>query len=115
MVSLDQVRFGCQPSAGCEYIFPPRAFLILTYLSLDPHIATYPFPFPYPYPYPIPISIMSRSTTESLRDNKLATSTFSTPFGLPFFGWSEDGQYRKFSMAELRSQYDAWERQQRCE
>ncbi|KAI0706654.1 hypothetical protein C8Q76DRAFT_801051 [Earliella scabrosa] len=52
---------------------------------------------------------MPRSTSDSFRDNEVATSTFATPFGTPFFGRTEDGEWRKFSMDELRSQYEAWE------
>ena len=52
---------------------------------------------------------MPRSTSDSFRDNEIATSTFATPFGTPFFGWTEDGEWKKFTMDELRSQYEAWE------
>ena len=52
---------------------------------------------------------MSRSTSDSFRDNEVATSTFATPFGTPFFGWTEDGEWRKLTMDELRSEYEAWE------
>ena len=55
------------------------------------------------------ICTMPASFSESYRNNQTATSTFMTPFGIPFFGWS-DGEYVKLTMEELRPMYDAWEK-----
>ncbi|KAI0694011.1 hypothetical protein C8T65DRAFT_744530 [Cerioporus squamosus] len=52
---------------------------------------------------------MPRSTSDSFRDNDLVCATVSTPYGIPFFGWTGD-EYRKLTMEELRPQYEAWER-----
>ncbi|TFK89117.1 hypothetical protein K466DRAFT_598055 [Polyporus arcularius HHB13444] len=41
----------------------------------------------------------------------MTCALFSTPFGIPFFGWTGDG-YRKLTMEELRPQYETWESQQ---
>ncbi len=41
----------------------------------------------------------------------MTCAIFSTPFGIPFFGWTGDG-YRKLTMEELRPQYETWESQQ---
>ncbi len=51
---------------------------------------------------------MLSSTCDSFRDNELTCAIFSTPYGIPFFGWTGDG-YRKLTMEELRSQYENWE------
>ena len=53
---------------------------------------------------------MPASVSDSYRNNEIATPTFMTPFGVPFFSWSEDGEYVKRSMEELRPMYEAWEK-----
>ncbi len=57
---------------------------------------------------------MSRSTCESHRDNQVAAATFKTPDGIPFFGWTEDGQYEyvKLSIEDVQLMYDIWEGRQ---
>ena len=45
----------------------------------------------------------------SFLSSEAVCSTMTTPFGTPFFVWTEEGFLSKVPMAQLRVEYETWE------